>query len=77
MRVRVVRPLCVGGIRKEVGEIVDLPNAAEAIQSGRAERIPEEPAPPVGPMTTESVPALAPGGKKRKFAQKEEGHVTS
>lgn len=69
MRVRVVRPLCVGGIRKEVGEIVDLPNAAEAISTGRAERIREEKAPPVGPMTTVSAPVMA--GKARKTAQKE------
>lgn len=64
MRVRVVRPLCVGGIRKEVGEIVDLPNAQEAISTGRAERIEEAPA-PVGPMTTESAPEIV-DGKRRK-----------
>lgn len=74
MKVRVVRPLCVGGIRKEVGAIVDLPNAAEAIQSGRAELIPDELARPVGPMTTESAPEIV-SGKKRK--QKEHTDVAS
>lgn len=70
MLVRVVRPLCVGGIRKEVGELVDLrpPVAAEAISTGRAERIPESESAPVGPMTTDSAPELV--GKKRK--QKEQ-----
>jgi hypothetical protein len=75
MKVRVVRPLCVGGIRREVGAIVDLPNAQEAISSGRAERIVEA-APPVGPMTTETVPEIV-AGKKRKVAQKEQDHVAS
>jgi hypothetical protein len=73
MLVRVVRPLCVGGIRKEVGELVDLPNAQEAISTGRAERIVEGEIPPVGPMTTDSAPELV--GKKRK--QKESPDATS
>lgn len=75
MMLRVVRPLCVGGIRKEVGDIVDLPNAAEAIHTGRAERITEAP-PPVGPMTTESVPEIV-AGKKRKAARKEDDNASS
>lgn len=65
MRVRVIRPLCVGGVRKEVGEVVDLSNAAEAIQSGRAVRVADEP-PPAGPMSTESVPDLVVGKRKKK-----------
>lgn len=73
MKVRVVRPLCVGGIRKEVGEIVDLPNAQEAISTGRAERYEEQEIAPVGPMTTDSAPELV--GKRRK--QKESSDVAS
>lgn len=76
MKVRVIRPLCVAGVRKEVGEIVDLYNAAEAIQAGRAERMPEETPASAGPMTTESTPGLMPG-KKRKNAQKGTEDVVS
>jgi len=79
MKVRVVRPIYVGGIRKEVGEIFDLPNAGDALSTGRVERIkeePEKPAPPSGPMTTETVPEIV-HGKKRKYAQKEGSDVAS
>jgi hypothetical protein len=54
MKVRVAAPMYVGGIRREVGEIVDLPpvDAMGAIHRGRAERIKEQvAAPSPGPMT--------------------------
>jgi len=72
MLVRVVRPLCVNGKRQEVGQVLDLPNAAEAISTGRAERVTEAP-PAVGPMTTESVPDLIVGKRKKK----EQSYVAS
>jgi hypothetical protein len=88
MRVRVSQPMYVGGIRKEVGEFVDLPSvdALGAIYRGRAERVGEEPPAP-GPMTIkqaepeaepEAEPKVEPArGKKRKTAQKEEENVAS
>jgi hypothetical protein len=87
MKVRVAAPMYVGGIRREVGEIVDLPtvDAVGAIHRGRAERIEEQApvAPSPGPMTTTSIvgpPAAEPApevaiGKKRKH--KEQGNVAS
>jgi hypothetical protein len=79
MRVRVSQPMYVGGIRREVGDIVDLPtvDALGAIYRGRAERVGDEPPAP-GPMTIkqaepEAEPAVEPPaapvlGKKRKGA---------
>jgi hypothetical protein len=82
----------VGGIRREVGDLVDLPSvdALGAIYRGRAERVGEEPPAP-GPMTSNPVepvavaePAAEPQvepapvlGKKRKGAQKEQKDVAS
>jgi hypothetical protein len=70
MKVRVVRPLCIAGKRKEVGEIVDLPtvDAIGAIHIGRAERVGDAP-PARGPMTTETAEPLAPSPKKRRRAE--------
>jgi hypothetical protein len=82
MLVRVTQPMYVGGVRREVGDTVDLPyvDAMGAIHRGRAARIPEEvpapppppeaPKPPPAPMTTESAPEIV-SGKKRKYAPKE------
>ena len=88
MRVRVSQPMYVGGIRREGGDVVDLPtvDALGAIYRGRAERIGDEPPAP-GPMTIKQAepeaepvaePPVAPVlGKKRKNAQKEQEDVAS
>lgn len=79
MKVRVVRPLCIAGQRREVGEIVDLPrvDAMGAVHIGRAELVAEQ-APAPGPMTTESVaaepaaePQPAPKKKGRKAVEEQ------
>ena len=68
MRVVVTRPVLFGGNRKEVGDILDLPDAQaiESISTGRTKRAPAEKPAPAGPMTTATAPALAPGKVKAK-----------
>lgn len=65
MRVRVLRPLWLGGERKEPGTEVDLADqlAREAIWIGKVERVVAAP-PVAAPMTTESVPELVAGKPK-------------
>lgn len=81
MKVRVVRPLHYAGVRKEIGEILDLPDgrALEAVSTGRAERV-EAAKPPSGPMTTKSVvtddppaPAVKPEEAEKPAAARKKG----
>lgn len=82
MRLKVVRPLLWGGVRREIGEFLEIEDgkAIEAIATGRVARAAEETPPRPGPMTTQTAPVLAAvapePGKKRKGA-KEESNVAS
>jgi hypothetical protein len=67
MRLRVVRQAYFGGLLKAVGDVFELRDdlAREALGTGRVVR--ELPAPPVsGPMTTESVPEIVSGKRKKE-----------
>jgi hypothetical protein len=69
MKVRVIKAICVKAVRQDPGTVLDLPDheAREAIHRGVVERF--DPAPVVtGPMTTESVPEVV-AGKKRKLKE--------
>lgn len=89
MRVEVVRPLLWGGVRQEVGAVLDIEDgkAIEAIATGRVKRAGDlPPSSPSGPMTMNRIdkPAEPPAeaaaepvvGKKRKGA-KEDSNVAS
>lgn len=72
MRVRLLRALYFGGVRKEAGAVLDLPDheAREDLHRGVVERVEPAPAVAPGPMTTESAPQIV-AGKKRKPAHEE------
>jgi hypothetical protein len=66
MKVKVLRAFYYKAERLAPNTVVDLPAvvAREVIDLGKAEGVAETP-PPSGPMTTESVPVIV-AGKKRK-----------
>jgi hypothetical protein len=68
MRVKLLRALCFGGVRKEPGtelELADPHLVRELLWTGKAEAAGAKPAAPSGAMTTDSVPDLV-RGKARK-----------
>lgn len=66
MQIRVLRAFLSGGKRQEPGTAMEVPDSQgrELIAAGKAEVVGAMPT-QSGPMTTDSVPALAPG-KARK-----------
>jgi len=78
MRVQVVRACLFGGVRQEVGTILDLETAKaiEAIATGRVKRAGDLPPPSPGPMTTEVATDLVAGKKKPSKGAKGESNVS-
>jgi hypothetical protein len=70
MRVKLLRALCFGGVRKEPGTELDLADphlVREMLWTGKAEAVGDKPAAPSGPLTTDSASTLV-KGKARKGA---------
>ena len=73
MKVTVTRAFLLGGKRHEVGTSTEVSDSVgrELIAAGKAERTQTEPpAPPPGPLTTQTAAAVVKGK-----AQKESAHV--
>lgn len=68
MKVKLLRPMCFGGVRFEVGALKDVPDllARELLAQGRAEAAGGEKLPPAGPMTTETAAVLTASPAKGK-----------
>ena len=61
MRVIVQRAFLIEGVRQEPGSELDVADAFARALMHNGQAVAAQAAPPVGPMTTDSTPALVPG----------------